>query len=531
MGDAYDAIVVGAGHNGLACACYLARAGLRVVVLEEYPGVGGMTLTEELTLPGFRSDVHASGYQLANISPAPDELSLAEHGLELIEPRVAFAHAFPDGRCISIGSDLDAAERSVRRISAEDGRTMRGLFERYRDEREGIVASMFSPPPSLAAASRAAEETPGGMDAYRFSLQSVRSWCDESFEAEETKCLFAAFGAFVGHGPDDAGGAEISWLFASVLQAEGNKLVRGGMNEVTLAMAERLRSLGGVVRTSESVEEIIVRLGKAVGVRLRGGEEVAGGLVASSVDPAQLALELLGERVVGSVIASRARRIEWGDSVFLIYAALDGPVGYRAGAEADEAGHVHLSGASLTALATAVDQCRDGSLPAAPAVVSWNDATVDPSRAPEGKDLKKFVVLGVPYEIRSDATGEVGVGTWEEVKEHYADHLVEMISSDYMPELKERMLKRVAHSPPDIERKLSSAVRGTIPHGAHLPYQSGALRPIPELGGYRSPVSNVYLCGSGSHPGAGVSMAAGRNAAQVICGDLGVPFEGRGTVG
>jgi beta-carotene ketolase (CrtO type) len=181
-----------------------------VVVLEEYPAVGGMTLTEDLTLPGFRSDVHASGYQLANISPAVGELELADHGVELIEPRVAFAHAFPDGNCIAVGKNLEAAERSIARFSAKDGRTVRSLFERYRDERERITTSLFSPPPSLGTAARIAEETPGGMEAYRFSLQSVRSWCDDLFEAEETKCLFAAFGAFVGHGPDDAAGAEIS---------------------------------------------------------------------------------------------------------------------------------------------------------------------------------------------------------------------------------------------------------------------------------------------------------------------------------
>jgi beta-carotene ketolase (CrtO type) len=209
----------------------------------------------------------------------------------------------------------------------------------------------------------------------------------------------------------------------------------------------------------------------------------------------------------------------------VIYTALDGPVEYKAGPQADEAAHVHLTGDSLSALATAVEECRAGSLPAAPAVVSWNDATVDPSRAPEGKDLKKFVVLGVPYEVGGDATSEVGQGTWDEIKERYADHLVEMISTQFMPALRERMLKRVVHSPLDIERKLSSAVRGTIPHGAPLPYQSGPLRPTPELGQYRSPVSNVYLCGSGSHPGAGVSMAGGRNAAQLIYADLGLDFD------
>jgi beta-carotene ketolase (CrtO type) len=531
MGKSYDAIVIGAGHNGLACACYLAMAGLHVVVLEEYPTVGGMTLTEELTLPGFRSDVHASGYQLANISPAPRELGLASHGVDLIDPPVAYAHAFPDGGCIAVGKDLDATESSVARFSAQDGTTVRALFERYRDEREHVIASMFSPPPSLAAVARTAEDTAAGMDRYRFRLQSVRSWCDEQFEAEETKCLFAAFGAFVGHGLDDAAGAEISWLFASVLQAEGNKLVKGGMNRVTLAMASHLEFLGGEVRTAASVEKIRVQSGRATGVCLRGGEEIAGGLVASSADPVQLVLRLLGEEVVGPEVAGNAGRIEWGDSVFLIYTALDGPIEYTAGPDAAAAAHVHLTGDSLAAMATAVDQCRAGSLPAAPAVVSWNDATIDPTRAPDGKDLKKFVVLGVPYEIREDATGEVGVGTWDEVKERYADHLVEMISADYMPALKERTLKRVAHSPLDIERKLSSAVRGTIPHGAPVPYQSGSMRPIPELGRYRSPVANVYLCGSGSHPGAGVSMAAGRNAAQVICEDLGLDFAPTGTAG
>lgn len=524
MGDPYDAIVIGAGHNGLACACYLARAGLRVVVFEECPSVGGMTLSEDVTLPGFRSDVHASGYQLANLSPAPGELELAAHGVELIDPRIAYAHAFPDGSCIAIGKDLDAAERSVAQFSAKDGPTVRGLFERYCDVREQVAASMFSPPPSLGTAARTAEATPEGMDRYRFGLQSVRSWCDELFEAEQAKCLFAAFGAFVGHGPDDAAGAEIAWLFGSVLQAEGNKLVKGGMNRVTLAMTAHLESLGGEVHTGTPVEQILVRAGKADGVRLRGGEVVGGGLVASSADPAHLVLDLLGERVVGAEVVDKVRRIEWGDSVCVIYMALNGPVGYKAGADAADAAHVHLTGDSLAAMATAVDQCRAGALPEAPPVVSWNEAAIDSSRAPEGKDLKKLVVLGVPYEIREDATGEVGVGSWDDVKERYADHLIEAISAKYMPELGSRTLKRVVHSPVDIERKLSSAVRGTIPHGAPLPYQTGTMRPIPELGQYRSPVSNVYLCGSGSHPGAGVSMAAGRNAARVICADLGLDF-------
>jgi beta-carotene ketolase (CrtO type) len=144
------------------------------------------------------------------------------------------------------------------------------------------------------------EDSPGGLDRYRFGLQSMRSWCDETFESDEAKSLFGAFAPFVGHGPDDAAGAEISWLFASVLQTDGNKLVRGGMHQVSLALAAELESLGGEIRTGTAVERIEVEAGRASAVILAGGERVAvGTLVAASVDPAQLALRLLGEEVIG----------------------------------------------------------------------------------------------------------------------------------------------------------------------------------------------------------------------------------------
>jgi phytoene dehydrogenase-like protein len=157
-------------------------------------------------------------------------------------------------------------------------------------------------------------------------------------------------------------------------------------------------------------------------------------------------------------------------------------------------------------------------------IVSWNDSAIDPSRAPVGKALMKFVVLSVPYVITGDATGKVPARTWDEAREPYADYLVDLITENYIPDLKAKILKRVAHSPVDISRKIVSAVRGTLGQGAFLPYQSGSMRPIPELGQYKTPVPNVYLCSSASHPGPGVSMAPGRNAAQVIFAELGLDF-------
>lgn len=522
----HDAIIIGAGQNGLACACYLAAAGLDVLVLERYHTLGGMTLTEELTLPGFLSDVHASGYQLANISPVPDELGLLSRGVELIEPDIVYAHAFPDGRGIPVSRDLDRTIEAIAGFSQRDATACRMLFEHYRAEKPQIVASLFSPPESFAATASAMSATPGGMDAYRFSLQSVRSWGNETFAAEEVRSLFGAFGLFVGSAPDDAGGAEVAWLFGAVLQAEGNNLVKGGMHHVSLAMAAFLEKHGGTVRTSAEVDRIVVSDSGATGVRLTDGEEiVANRLVVSSADPAQLVQRFLGADVVGQDIAGHMERYEWGDATMVMYVALDAPVSFAAGDEFEQAAHVHLTPPNVAEMAEAVNQCRAGQIPARPLIVAWNDSIIDPSRAPEGRHLKKFVVLGVPYAITGDSTGRVAARDWDQAKGPYADYLLEMIEASYMPGLREHILACEVHSPVDLERKLSSAVRGTIGHGALLPYQKGSMRPIPELGGYRTPIPNVYLCDSGCHPGAGVSMAAGRNAAQVIHRDLKLDFD------
>ena len=524
MPNPYDAIVIGAGHNGLTCACYLAKAGLKVLVLEQYHTVGGMTVTEEETLPGFWSDVHASGYQLANISPVPHELGLLDR-YELIEPEIPFSHAFPNGDIISVHRDIEKTVSEISRYSLRDAETWRALMNRFLAQKSAIIASMFSPPPSFPAAAADFAASPAGMEAYRFSIQSVRSWANQTFEAAATKTLFSSFATFLGASPDDAGGAELGWLFASVLQNVGNNLVKGGMNRVTLTLAEYLQAHGGEIRTNVLAEKILGDAKRATGVRLSGGEEITvEHLVVSNVDPGLLVVDLLGTPMVEEEIVSKMEQYEWGDSVFVMFVALESPINYKAGPAARQSAHVHLTEPSLDFFARVYLQCRGGALPSAPMIVSWNDSAIDPSRAPVGKALMKFVVLSVPYVITGDATGKIAARTWDEAREPYADYLIELITGDYIPDLKAKILKRVAHSPVDISRRIISAVRGTLGQGAFVPYQSGALRPIPELGQYRTPVANVYLCSSGSHPGPGVSMAPGRNAAQVIFGDLGLDF-------
>jgi beta-carotene ketolase (CrtO type) len=522
----YDAIVVGAGHNGLTCGCYLARAGLRVLVLEEYHSIGGMTITEEITLPGFKSDIHAFGYQLANASPVPKELGLDRFGFELIHPEILFSHIFPNGRYISMFRSLEKTLKSIEKFSVKDARAWYNLFNKYLLAREKIFSSINSPPVERIPA---AEE-------YRNQLQSMRSWCDEYFESDEAKVVFGTFAAFVGLAPDDAGGGEVCHLFASIAQDKGNNVVRGGFGNLPKALARYIESKGGVIMTNASVTKIIIENNKAIGVSLANGKNIlAKRLVVSSIDPSTLILKLIGQDHVDSTIVNSIKRFEWGDSVVGIYLALDGRPKYKSDQEVASSSQIHISSPTLENFSKTSYECRSGMIPSNPPSIMSNESIMDPSRVPPqahgtNKHLVKVLVLSVPYDIKNyginNNTNNMDTNTdWFDIKEQYSDQIIDTITEDYIPNLKEIVLKKVTYSPVDYEKRPTTCIRGTLSCGAVLPYQSGSMRPIPQLSNYKIPsLQNVYLCGSGNYPGPGVSMAPGRNAAQVILRDLGINF-------
>ncbi len=489
-----DALVLGSGHNGLTCACYLAQQGRRVLVLEANATVGGLTVTQEITRPGFHSDLHAFGYQFASLSPAPEELGLK---LDLLRPDVAFAHAFPDGRTMQMHAALDDTCARIASFSSRDASQWRALYARWLEAKPAIAAALNASPAPLGWPSP---------DAFRFAMQSLRSWSTEWFEQEAVRMFLGTFSLHANVAPDQAGGGQIAWMFDSIIQEFGNRVVRGGMGNLALTLARRLEELGGSVRTGARVSKILVSNGRAVGVRLESGEEIEAGLIASNVDPRTLTLDLLGPEVVGAAIADKMGRYEWGDSIMVIYLALDEPPRFRAGQDASRACYVHCTPPSLEYVSRMFTQTRGGELPDGPVLIVCNDGVADPSRMPAGKGLVKILVKCVPYSL-----------DWDAVKEAYADRVIALLQEHYIENLS--VLSRVVHSPLDQERHISSAVRGTELQGAFVPYQSGPMRPIPELAQYRTPVPNVYLCCSGSHPGPGVSFMPGRNAARVIATD------------
>jgi phytoene dehydrogenase-like protein len=424
---------------------------------------------------------------------------------------------FPDGRALLIGRDLAATAASLAQFSARDAETWKALYARYLAARPAIVHGMFSAPEALADELAA----PGGADGYRGTMQSARAWAEETFESPEARLFFTSAALHFGLGPDDPMGGTFAWLFVAAIQDVGCAIVQGGMGQVAAALAAVVTAHGGEVRTGAEVAEIVVEAGRATGVRLAGGTRIAvDGPVAVNADPRHLMLDLLGG--APEALAARMRRYEWGPSFLAIYLALDAPVAWKAGPAVGGAAYVHASELSVDTLAANFVDIRAGRAPARPMLGVINESGVDPSRAPAGKALVKLVAHFVPYALAGD--GGRSATHWDGAKEAYADALVGWLDDGFLPGLAARTIGRSVHSPLDLERGTSSAVEGTHMHGAFVPWQVGSFRPLPELAHYRAPVAGVYLCGAGAHPGSGVSMGPGRNAAAAICADLGIGF-------
>src|SRR3989449_8218921 len=468
----YDAVVIGAGHNGLTCACYLAKAGLSVIVLERYATIGGMTISEEIAAPGHLSDVHASGYLLATLFPSPGELALADHGLKLTTPSPNWAQIFPDGRSFVIGRDVETTAASIARFSRRDADTWRTLYAGFAAAKPAVVRAMYSRPTSLVEELSA----PHGADGYRFVMQTARTWVEETFESPEMRLFFASAALHAGLAPDDPLGGHFAWMFVSAIQDVGCSIVEGRMHRFSQALAKVLRARGGTIRTNAEVASIVVENGRAVAVRLADGERIGvDGVIAANADPRHFGLDLLGEAIIGAEAASKLQRYEWGPSFFGIYAALDQPVAFKAGPEPATVCYLHASGASLDDLAASFVDIRAGRLPKNPMVGIINEAVVDPSRASAGKGLMKFIVHFVPYRVTGDGAGKITGTDWSQIKERYADSILEY-------------RRRVPARDPQAHRRSQRAVAGRLraPHAERGPGHTPARR-LPAVSGRRLP--------------------------------------------
>jgi phytoene dehydrogenase-like protein len=489
-----DAIVIGAGPNGLVAAATLARHGWKVLVLESNYRPGGALYSEELTLPGYLHDVGAAFFPFAD-SPAFRSLDLPGAGLEWRVARRESSHPAPDGSCPTIARDLELSLASFR----EDGPAWESLARWQQAMGERLVAALLAPLPGLGPALRL-----GPFHLFRLALAGLRSpagYSQHLFRTEAARRVIPGLALHVDLGPNDFSGAGLGLVLALLASASGFRVPVGGARAITQALLVRLEEAGGAIQLGSRVVEIIVRQGRAWAVRTSQGEEIpAGRAILADVGAPALFLKLLQPDDISFWLRRSMTRFRYGWGTFKMDWALAAPAPWMA-LEAREAAVVH-AGDSVADLLAFTHQVRAGQLPSNPYLVIGQQSLVDPSRAPAGGHTL-WAYSHVPSYVE---------GGWEKHREPFADRIEQRIEG-LAPGFRSMIRARAIHSPADLERMDENLVGGDLGGGSAHFDQQLFFRPAFPYFRYRTPVRGLYLCSASTHPGAGVHGACGFNAA------------------
>jgi phytoene dehydrogenase-like protein len=519
----YDAVVIGAGHNSLVCASYLARAGRKVLVVERRERIGGAAVTEEV-FPGFRFSVFS--YVVSLLRPEIiRELELPRHGLHILPLESTFT-PLPDGNYLAQWNDHDQNRRELARHSLRDAEAYDefGLMLHQMARAVKPLLAMAPPDPTslsfgeLMGMKRLGEHF-RGLGAKRFSMltklltMSSADFLDEWFESEPLKATKSASG-IIGTllGPRSPGTAYVllhhyMGELDGVFRAWG--FAKGGNGSVTAAIAGAAQAAGAEIRTSAPVAQVLVKHGRARGVVLDDGEEIGAKLVVSGADPRRTFLGLVGEQHLPGPFVDAIRRFRFRGSSAKVNLALGELPDFAAlpGRGPHLRGAVSIS-PSVDYLERAYDEAKYGEYSKRPYMDIVIPSLLDPQMAPPGKHVMSIFVQYAPYQLN---------GGWTDARrEAFGDTVVDTLAQ-YAPNLKNAILHRQVVTPADIERIVGLS-EGNIFQGELSLQQMFFLRPVPAWAKYRTPVSALWQCGAGTHPGGGVMGASGRNAAMQILG-------------
>lgn len=496
----HDAVVVGAGPNGLTAAAELARRGWDVLVVEARDRPGGAVYSQELTLPGYVHDVGAAFFPFAFASPAFRSLDLEGAGLVWRHAPRDSCHPAPDGSTATISRDLEVSVASF----GADGPAWRRLADWARGMDNRLAAALLAPLPAVGPAWRL-----GPLNVARLGIRGVRStggFARAYFQTEAARRVIPGLALHVDLGPDDLAGAGLGLALALLAATAGFPVPAGGARSITEALVRRLEGCGGRLRLKARADRIVVRGRRAVAVRAGEDEIPVRRAVLADVGAPALYMRLLGPEHLPWWARRGARRFRYGWGTFKVDWALAGPVPWASG-EAREAAVVH-AGDSLADLEAFTRDVRAGRLPTNPYLVIGQQSLADPSRAPAGGHTL-WAYSHVPSSVE---------GGWASRREAFADQLDARIEG-LAPGFRALIRARVAHSPDDLEAMDENLVGGDLGGGsAHLGQQL-FFRPMFPYFRYRTPVRGVYLASASAHPGAGVHGACGFNAARAALKD------------
>jgi phytoene dehydrogenase-like protein len=524
----YDAVIIGGGHNGLTCACYLAAGGLKVRVLERRHIVGGAAVTEEF-YPGFRNST--ASYTVSFLNPkAIRDLRLAEHGLRIIERPLNNFLPLSDTDYLKVGGGLEATQAEVGRFSTADAARLPDYYRMIDAVADVLRTMVLETPPNVGGGlsdilrglqvGRRLRHLPmsGRRDLLALLTKSAGDVLDAWFNSEPIKAAFG-FDAMVGNfaSPYMPGSAYVL-LHHAFGEVNGKKGVWGhaigGMGAITQAMAKEAVRRGVEISLNSPAAEVNVQNGKAIGVTLEDGTEVGARSVVGNVNPKLLYLQLIDQSSLDSDFVARMRHYKCASATFRMNVALSELPDFTClpgkHAQPHHSAGI-IIGPSLAYMEQAYMDARRDGWSQRPIIEMLIPSTADDSLAPQGAHVASLFC----QHFNPDLSNGRG---WDEVKEEAADRIIDTVNH-YAPNFKASVLGRMALSPLDLERTFG-LIGGDIFHGALGLDQLYSARPLLGYADYRGPIKGLYMCGSGTHPGGGVTGAPGHNAAREILKDL-----------
>lgn len=534
--QAYDIVIIGAGHNGLVCASYLLKAGYSVLLLEKRSVPGGAATTEECLpkeAPGFKFNLCAIDHEFIHLGPVVEELELEKYGLEYLEcdPVVFCPH--PDGKYFLGHKSLEKTCAEIARYSDRDAKKYAEYTDYWQRAISAMVPMFNAPPKSvidifgnysikkfkdLFSVVGSPNKT---LDFIRTMLTSAEDILNEWFDEEFLKAPLARLASELGAPPSQKTIA-IGAIMMAMRHNPGMARPRGGTGALVQALVNLVKSKGGVILTDQDVKRILIDDGRAIGVQVADGTEYrANKGVISNIDAKRVFLQLMDASEVDDADSTLRERLERrivnnNETILKIDLAVDQPLCFEHHEHKDE----YLIGSILIAdsvshVEQAHSKCTLGEIPDAnPSMYVVMPTALDPSMAPSGKHTV-WIEFFAPYQIAgAEGTGLKGTGWTDELKNQVADRVVNKLA-DYSPNLKNSIIARRVESPAELGERLG-AYKGNYYHIDMTLDQMIFFRPLPEIANYKTPIDGLFLTGAGTHPGGSISGMPGRNCARVF---------------
>jgi phytoene dehydrogenase-like protein len=510
----HDAVVVGAGPNGLVAANVLADAGWSVVVLEAQPTPGGAVRTEDLTAPGFHHDVFSAFYPMAAASPVMRSLQLDRFGLRWTHAPAVLAHVRQSAPAAVLHRRVEDTVAGLAARSPHDAAAYAQVADDWHHTSGPFIDFLLRPFPPVGPALRLLGRTglSGARDLARLAIVSLNRFVEEEFEEDDAPLLFAGNALHADLTPEAAGSALFGWLLVGLAQQVGFPVPVGGACRITDALVARAAARGVRVVCGQRADRVVLEGGRAVAVHTATGDQwAARRAVLADCDATVLLRDLVGEEHLPAAIRARIGRIQRASSTIKVDWALSGPVPW-ADRAASAAGTVHVA-ESLHELTMTSAELSVGAVPAKPFLLVGQMTTADPSRSPAGTEAL-WAYTHVPQVVRSDAGGDAIRGRWDDHDvERFTDR-VERRIEDVAPGFRDLVLARHVLTPGGMQARDANLVGGDISGGTAQLHQQLVFRPFAGTARAEIGVPGLYLASASAHPGGAVHGACGSNAAR-----------------